>query len=336
VSTLVVDVVAADARLPALAPEWAALWRRSTGVAPFQSPAWMLAWWSAFGTGRPVVACLRDGGRLAGMLPLYLLAEGHLQKLLPIGIGMSDYLDILIEPGLPEDAADILLRAGLRAGLGLGAGVCDLPDLPPGSVLRRLRAPVGWRAAWQPGEACPVLLIPDGACCCENAIPARQRRKLRMNRNRAARLGGWRVEIAAPGTVGPMLDTLLRLGADRWGDLDPAARQFHQAAAPGMLAAGLARLALLRVGGRVAACCYALGDGRRLMFYLIGFDPAFAPVSPGSLLIGAMIDAAIAEGCREVHFLRGEEAYKYAWGALDRHNAACRLVPSGGDGEALR
>ena len=37
-----------------------------------------------------------------------------------------------------------------------------------------------------------------------------------------------------------------------------------------------------------------------------------------------MIDAALAEGRREIHFLRGDEAYKYAWGARDRMNAACR------------
>jgi len=32
------------------------------------------------------------------------------------------------------------------------------------------------------------------------------------------------------------------------------------------------------------------------------------------------IEAAIAEGAREFHFLRGREAYKYEWGAVDRWN----------------
>ena len=49
-----------------------------------------------FGSGRPRVAALRDGGgRLLGLLPLYLLAEGSETKLLPIGAGVSDYLDAL-------------------------------------------------------------------------------------------------------------------------------------------------------------------------------------------------------------------------------------------------
>ena len=43
------------------------------------------------------------------------------------------------------------------------------------------------------------------------------------------------------------------------------------------------------------------------MFYM-GLRPGFAALSPGSLLIAAMIDDAIAGGCPEVEFLRGDEA----------------------------
>jgi CelD/BcsL family acetyltransferase involved in cellulose biosynthesis len=252
------------------------------------------------------------------------------RKLLPIGISVSDYLDVLLAPGLPDKAADALLQAALRAGAAAGATACDLVDIPPDSPLRTLTPPPGWQTTWHPGEPCPVLALPDTARSAEDAIPARQRRKLRMNRHRADRLGCWTVEYATPETVLPMLETLLALNAGRWGGLDEAARRFHHAAAPWLLAAGLLRLAQLRIGGAVAAGCYALADGgQRLMFYLIGFDPAFAAASPGSLLIGAMLDAALAEGRTEADFLRGNEAYKYAWGARDRHNAACRLTPSG-------
>ncbi len=48
--------------------------------------------------------------------------------------------------------------------------------------------------------------------------------------------------------------------------------------------------------------------------------------SPGTILLGAMIEEAAAEGVAELHFLRGAEAYKYAWGATDRHNATRILV----------
>jgi hypothetical protein len=36
---------------------------------------------------------------------------------------------------------------------------------------------------------------------------------------------------------------------------------------------------------------------------------------PGTLTFACLIEAAIAEGAREFHILRGEEEYEYKWGA---------------------
>ena len=326
-TTLALELVTTDNALQALVPEWEVLWRRIPAAAPFQSPAWLLPWWQVFGTGEPLVACLRAGARLAGLLPLYVFDGPDGRKLLPIGVGVSDYLDILLEPGLPADTAGRLLLSALEGGIQIGATICDLPDLPPGSALRDLTLPVAWRAQWQSGPPCPLLRFPTGARSCEDVVPARQRRKLRMNLRRAARLGECRVEFATSATLDSTMARLLSLNAARWGGLDETAQLFHNIAAPGLLKAGLLRLALLLIGDHVAACCYALvGGGRQVMFYLSGFDPALAEASPGSLLIGGILDAAIAEGCDEAHFLRGDESYKYAWGAQDRRNAACRWV----------
>ena len=71
----------------------------------------------------------------------------------------------------------------------------------------------------------------------------------------------------------------------------------------------------------------ALLAPRRMFFYLTGFDMAQRFVSPGTLLLGAMLEQAIGEGRTEAHFLRGQESYKYAWGAMDRRNYSARLTP---------
>ena len=44
-------------------------------------------------------------------------------------------------------------------------------------------------------------------------------------------------------------------------------------------------------------------------------------------MIGHAIAAARAEGLRSFDFLRGGEAYKYAWGAVDEPAAGRRLSP---------
>ncbi len=42
-----------------------------------------------------------------------------------------------------------------------------------------------------------------------------------------------------------------------------------------------------------------------------------ATCRPGSLLIARYVERAIATGRRRLDFLRGNEAYKYEWGAVD-------------------
>ncbi len=332
-SLLSSELIETDAGLEALAPAWEALHRRIPGAMPFQSPRWLLPWWRTFGTGQPCITALYDGSDVVGLLPLYILDEPPERKLLPTGIGITDYLDVLLAPGL--DAAAELLGMALQAARRRGVTRCDLTDIPPGSPLRGIATPAEWHMSWHDADTCPVLFIPDAAKRLDDVLPAHMRRKLRMNRHRAMRRGGWVVQTATAATVHDILGALIRLHAGCWtargepGVLaDPAVVAFHREAVPRLLTAGMLRLHALRIDGRVAACCYTLAAGHdRLLLYLSGLDTDFAFESPGSILLGEIIAAAIAEGRREIHFLRGDEAYKYAWGAQPRRNAACRLVP---------
>ncbi len=104
-------------------------------------------------------------------------------------------------------------------------------------------------------------------------------------------------------------------------------KAFRVLAAPALLAEGVLRLALLRIGGEIAAGCYALLAPDRLLLYVSGFDARFAHESPGTILLGHLIEEALDEG-RAIHFLRGDEAYKSAWGGEARMNATRRLVPA--------
>ncbi len=327
---MTIEVLDTDAALWALAPEWEALWRRVPDRSPFTSPAWLLPWWRHFGTGQPRVATLRQSGRLAAVFPLYVLDEETGRKLLPVGAGLSDYQDVLAEQGL--DPSPLLHAVLARADR---VAVCDLIEVPPGSALHGLVPPPGWSMRWSAGSPCPVLALPATVDAMADAVPARALRKLRMNRNRAEAAGGTVRECATADTLPGLQAELIRLHQRRWtaqgepGVLaDPAVLGLHHDAAPRLLHAGMLRLEVLRAGGQAAAAIMALLSGPgRILFYLSGFDDAHAFISPGTLLLGTMLEDAVREGRREAHFLRGQEAYKYAWGAADRMNATCRLVP---------
>ena len=315
-------IVGDDAGVFALADDWAALWMRCPAATPFQSPAWLLPWWRSFGNGTPRVAYLRDpAGALAGVLPLFRMNGA----LLPFGAGITDYQDCLRAPDAPDNAASWLLESAFGAGLGQG----DLIDVPPDAVLRRVDPPPGWCLSWHDSDPCPVLDLRHGW---DAAVPSRMRRKLRMNANRGDAAGGVTAEIATDSTA---IEHVIRLHTQRWAAggepgvlADPAVLAFHRHAAPGLHAAGLLRIGLLRAAvGEVVAAILAYLDRRdRVFFYLSGYAAHASAYSPTSLLLAHMLQVAAGEGRSEAHFLRGGEAYKYAWGAVDRWNATGRLI----------
>jgi CelD/BcsL family acetyltransferase involved in cellulose biosynthesis len=347
-TTLAVSVARTDEALRSLAPAWDALWRCIPDALPFQSPAWLLPWWAQFGTSQPVAAALwADDGRLLGLLPLYVLEEAPFcrstgqaeRKLLPIGAGTTDYLDILLDPGAPADAAECLLAAALSAAAGAGLTACDLASLPPGSALIDARPPVGWREAGRWSEPGSVLVVPPDARDLADIVPVSKLRDLRLARNRAARAGGWSSETATPASVQHLLGELMRLHQNRWAAdsqagvfADPRVAAFHRSAAPELVACGMLRLWALRLGERIAALYYALvagagGPGARMLFYLCGYDREFVRLSPGTLLLGDILEEALRQGWRELDLLRGAEVFKSRWGAVERPIASRRLAP---------
>jgi CelD/BcsL family acetyltransferase involved in cellulose biosynthesis len=324
--------IGAGAEFEALAPEWTRLWNQAPLATPFQSPAWLIPWWRHFGQGQLLVLCARQSGELVGLLPLYVLEEPPVRKLLPLGIGNSDWLDAIFAPGREREIAAAFLSAIARRADRFD--VCDLQPLPERSPLFDAD-PAGMADERNRLDACPALrLPPDGAL--ETGLPRAMRQNLRYYRRRAEKVGQLRFEAAEPDSLGELLDGLYALHGARWrrqglpGVLASEAVQgFHAQAAPSLMALGALRLYALRLDGRIVAALYGLMAKERFHHYIAGFDPDLRELGLGTLVIGHALREAAREGAREFDFLRGREAYKYRWGAQDRPSYGRRLRPSG-------
>ncbi len=318
-SGLETALVTNEPALRALAPAWEALWRRCPAATPFQHPAFLLPWWRTFHPGALRVVVVRAGDDLVGLAPLYLEEGPHGRRLLPLGISLGDYLDCLVDPARTTAVGEAIADACRGEAVHWEA-------LAPGACALALPVPPGARDRVESQDACPVLVLPEGADL-GAALPSGKARKLRMARHRGARRDA-RIETAAPDTGASLMDHLVRLHGARWTSrgepgvlADALVQDFHALAWPGLLAAGLLRLHALHLDGHVAGVYYGFAHGSRAYAYLGGFDPAFAFESPGTLLIGHAIAEALGRGAREFHFLRGQETYKYEWGAVDRWNS---------------
>ena len=309
----------------ALAPEWWDLWRRAPSATPFLSPAWLIPWWRHFHPGELFVVTIRHGQRLVGLAPFYIENGSLGRRILPVGISLSDYLDVLLEPAFAERAGQVLVDY-VDSERGRWDG-WDLEELPPGAAALSLPLPPECEESVATQSTCPVLEFQAGARSIWDFVPARKRRDTNLARNRAAKRGEVAIEQADEARAPAILESLFDLHRTRWqgrgeagGVAHDAAQNFHRFALPGLMKAGFPRLYLLRIDGVPAAAHYGFVHRGNAYSYLTGFDPDFAFESPGVILLAHAIEQALAEGARVFHFLRGPEAYKYEWGATDRWN----------------
>ena len=295
----------------ALEEEWWDLWRRDQAATPFQSPAWLLPWRRHFPDGESAVLAWRQGGRLAGLLPLF----AHEGRYLPWGAGTSDRLGGLFDPLI--EASEIR-RAIADLPLPL-----DLFQLPADSPLLDMPAPREWRDQRGPAESCAVL-----------ALPARPGKKMAQNlryyRRRAERAGADEPQCVDD----PDVDGLAALHTRRWrlaGEpgifADRRMLAWLRQALPALQRRGLLRFYTIAIGSRIVAALCVLAAKRRAYYYIGGFDPEYASLGLGTILVGHAIGEAEKESDLSFDFLRGGESYKYRWGALDEPTYARRLSP---------
>jgi len=323
-TALAIDEITDVDAFTALEPEWWDLWHRCPAATPFQTPAWLLSWWNAFAPGALRVIAARTGGRLVGLAPLYGEVGALGRRLLPIGVSLSDYLDVLIDDEQP-DVADALMRRIVDFGSRWDS--CEFTELAPSSAAGRLVCPSDCVETDGAVSACPVLLLPNRVEQLRQVLPSDKFRSLRTAHNRAARRGTVEIISGNDSNCATTIAVLIRLHGLCWGNrgepgvlTDRRVCGFLLSAAERLMHVAVARIYALSIAGGIAAVYFGFMHRDCAYGYLTGFDPAYGFESPGTIVIGHAIETAVREGAREFHFLRGREAYKYGWGAVDRWN----------------
>src|SRR5258708_23798208 len=147
-------VMRSISELLAVEQAWWLRWEGCSRRPPFQSPGWLLPWYRAFRPGEPVAFAFWHDGRLVGVAPFYGKHETDGFHLQPFGTAVSDFLDMLVEPGWEALVAQALAGA-LAAEPGWTTITFDpLPSDASPLRLKTLRArPVSEQSA----STCPAL-----------------------------------------------------------------------------------------------------------------------------------------------------------------------------------
>lgn len=251
----------------------------------------------------------------------------------------ADYATLLCDPAHLDAVADALVEA-LAAPPDPSHGdrdwdVVDLrrlrhddPALPALERAFRARAESeAWHVHVEQEDVCPVLTFVDADWeRYLSTLSKKERHEVRRKIRRAEAAGelAFRLLPPTPETV----DAFIDLHQSRWGEegLFPhteggaRSRRFLHCIAELEAHEGdraQVQFGQLTLDGRPVFATVGFDDGVTCYFYNAGMDPDAREISPGVTGSAAYLRDRMEAGRQRFDFLRGDEPYKYQWGAVD-------------------
>jgi CelD/BcsL family acetyltransferase involved in cellulose biosynthesis len=315
----------------ALRPEWNDLVHRGCCDTVFLTWEWQSTWWKHLGEGDLLLLGFRaeSDGRLIGIAPLFYTQTDDGKSILNLNgcRDVSDYLDLIIEVG-QEDAVYRALLDYLEK----EAAAWDLVDLcniPQSSLtfvrLRELADARGYQTLIEIEDVCPIIELPPSWDDYLMMLDKKQRHEVRRKLRKADREAETRFLIVGlehdlQAEMQDFVELHQRSAPEKDEFMDPQMQEFFFEVAEVLHAKGWLQLAFVTMDGQKAASLLNFDYGDNILVYNSGYDPTkFHHLSPGIIVTARCIEHAIALGRSQFDFLRGDEVYKYRFGAQDTH-----------------
>jgi len=320
--------------LISLEKEWNDLLAHSASHVPFLRHEYITSWWNGLGGGEWshgelfVVTARQEQGELIGIAPLFLTdnREGEPALMLLGSIEISDYLDVIARA---EDLHVFLetLLEHLASEQASGYHLLDWYNLLEGSptrpALQAAAEKLGWRYSQQLLQHCPYIPLPGDWEKYLCGVDKKQRHEIRRKMRRAEEYYlPLRWYIVQDGSMLEQeTDDFLRLMAndpDKAKFLTPAMRTQMHSIAQAAFNAGWLQLAFIEVNSEKVATYLNFDYLNHIWVYNSGLDFRFGELSPGWVLLAHLLEWANEHGRQSFDFMRGDEQYKYRFGAVDR------------------
>jgi CelD/BcsL family acetyltransferase involved in cellulose biosynthesis len=325
------EVFRSAGEFAALEEEWEALYHDSAQATPFQSWAWLYSWWESYGENYELrlVTVRDDRGLLVGVAPLMLKKRLGFSKLLFVGTGPTDYLDVLIREGWEGQVSEVLVRT---VGELDSWHVADLQQLHPDAaawgICRHWNGPQ--LRLWQDGF--PVVEVRPS-----NEMLQSMSSNLRSTVRRSLRrfeAGGGRCELASVDDAEVAAKRLVTISREQWQErwLETGPEHWTSrseslivAAARRMIARELGGISEFWRGGEVIISDFWVSGRDFIGTYMLAASrEAHQRYQWSSLYIWDALNIARSKNLSHLDLLRGEEPYKLRWSS--RISPSHRLI----------
>ena len=319
--------------------EWNDLLSGSITDTPFLRYEYQQTWWEHHGGGewqnpKLVLVTAREDEKLIGIAPLFISEYDGQSALLLIGsIEISDYLDLIVRmddhPRFITGLLDFL--ASFLPDSWSGVDWYNLPDSSP--TLAALKAESiqrGWTHLEEMYRPTPRIALNGDFEEYLGRVEKKQRHEIKRKMRRAeASERGVRWYISDMADVESEIDVFLGLMEhdqgkagflhdDMRGQMRAVIRTAHEH--------GWLWLAFLEADGQRIAANLNFDYNNKLWGYNAGVNRDFMDLSPGWVLLGYVLQWACENKRSEFDFMRGDEDYKYRFGAVNRFVMRAKLM----------
>jgi CelD/BcsL family acetyltransferase involved in cellulose biosynthesis len=330
--------------------EWNDLLSGSITDTPFLRYEYQHAWWEHRGGGewnnsQLVLVSAREDENLIGIAPLFISEYDGQSALLLIGsIEISDYLDLIARmddhPRFLTGLLDFLASDEVRAGAPRpynwsGLDWYNLPDSSPTlAALKAESAQRGWTHLEEMYRPTPRIALNGDFDEYLGRVEKKQRHEILRKMRRAEREAsgrGVRWYISDMKDVETEIDAFLSLmehDQGKAGFLHDSMRDQMRAIIRAAHENGWLWLAFLEADGQRIAANLNFDYNNKLWGYNAGVNRDFMDLSPGWVLLGNVLQWACENKRAEFDFMRGDEDYKYRFGAVNHYVMRVKLTRS--------
>jgi len=306
----------------------------SASHVPFLRHEYISTWWKTLGGGEwdqgelHIVTARGEDGSLIGIAPLfYSQNREDVPALLLLGsVEISDYLDLIVrEDVLPEFTTELLRY--LSNENNPSWQVLDLFNIPEDSptipALKNATEKLGWEIQQEKLQHCPYIPLPGDWEEYLAGIDKKQRHEIRRKMRRANEFAvstRWYIVEDEYELEHEITDFLALMAQDPDKDrfLTDVMRTQMRDSVFAAYKAGWLQLAFLTVGDEKAAGYLNFDYADHIWVYNSGLNFKFRELSPGWVLLAYLLQWANENGKKFFDFMRGDESYKYRFGAVDR------------------
>ncbi len=290
----------------------------------FLTQEWFVSWWKSFSEDNSleILVFTDENKDIAGIAP-FMIKDKSIRFI--ANQEVSDYCDFITKKEKRREFYENLLGY-LKKNYSQMEGV-ELINVhqssPTLSLLPGLAKSHGFSYAYRDIEVAPVLSLPASYESYLDLLGKKNRHELRRKLKRVETLDKIRaLKVTDPKELKIHTEGFIKLHQNSTSSKENFWRKkgmtgFFRELIYRFSLKGWIELRLLLYGKKAIAALLNFSFFDRLYFYNSTYDKEYARYSPGLFLFHQSLREAIQEQKREADFLRGDEKYKYNFGAKD-------------------